>query len=81
MTEWLDSVPCNKILAFSADCLHIEQTFGALLLTRQLLAQCLAEKIESAGWDMGFCNAVARRLLFENASALYQLESVTAYEG
>ena len=72
--EWLDSVPANKLLAFSADCLHIEQTYGTLLLTRRLLAQVLAEKIENDDWDEGLANSVAGRLLYRNAVDLYQLD-------
>ena len=74
--EWLDSVPANKILAFSADCLHIEQTYGTLLLTRRLLAQTLAEKIENDGWDGSFATSIAQQLLSRNAVELYQLENI-----
>lgn len=73
LDEWLDSVPANKILAFGADCLHIEQTFGALLLTRRLLAQVLAGKVREAGWTQGLARNVARRLLHDNAAELYGL--------
>ena len=34
------------VLARSCDCLCVEQTYSALLLTRRLIAQTLAEKIE-----------------------------------
>ena len=74
--EWLDSVPANKLLAFSADCLHIEQTFGTLLLTRRLLAQTLAEKIENDDWDETLAKSVATRLLSRNAAELYRLDAI-----
>jgi uncharacterized protein len=73
MAEWLDSVPANKIMAFGADCLHIEQTFGALLLTRRLLAQVLAGKVQDMDWDEGLARSVARGLLHDNAAELYGL--------
>jgi predicted TIM-barrel fold metal-dependent hydrolase len=73
MAEWLDAVPASKILAFSADCLHVEQTYGALLLARRLLAQCLAEKADEAGWDLSLCLEVARWLMYSNAAELYRL--------
>lgn len=73
MSEWLDSVPSNKILAFSADCLHIEQTYGALLFTRHLLAQTLTEKIESEGWSEELAQVVAVHLMSQNAAELYNL--------
>jgi uncharacterized protein len=75
--EWLDSVPMNKILAFGADCLCVEQTYGALLLTRRLLAQTLTEKIEQDGWSVRLAEEVARRLLCQNAVDLYRLDMTT----
>jgi len=74
--EWLDSVPANKLLAFGADCLHIEQTYGALLLTRRLLAQTLVRKIENDAWAEGLAKGVTRQLLSRNAAELYQLEAI-----
>lgn len=75
LSEWLDGVPANKLLAFSADCLHIEQTYGTLLLTRRLLAQTLVKKIESDDWDEALAKSVAARLLHHNAAELYQLDT------
>ena len=74
LSEWLDSVPANKLLAFSADCLHIEQTYGALLLTRYLLSQMLVDKIDRDNWSEALAKVVAERLLYRNAQELYQLD-------
>jgi len=71
--EWLDAVPAGKILAVGADCAHVEQTLGALLLTRHQLALVLADKIRDAGWTPGLAEAVARRLLGGNGRDLYRL--------
>lgn len=73
MGEWLDSVPMNKILAFGADCLHIEQTLGALILTRRLLTQAFADKIAESGWSESLALECATRLLHRNAVELYRL--------
>ena len=72
--EWLDSVPMNKITAFSADCLHVEQTYGALVFTRRLLASVFQEKIDHADWDLKLCKGVAKNLLENNAVDIYHLE-------
>jgi uncharacterized protein len=74
MGEWLDSVPMNKILAFGADCLHIEQTYGALVLTRQLLSRVMAEKIAGSGWSEALALECAVRLMSKNAAEVYRLE-------
>lgn len=71
--EWLDAVPASKILAVGADCAHVEQTLGALLLTRRQLALVLAEKVRDSGWTPGLAESVARRLLGGNGRALYRL--------
>ena len=49
MGEWLDAVPASKLLAVGAHCLHVEQTLGALLLTRRHLALALADKVGDGG--------------------------------
>jgi predicted TIM-barrel fold metal-dependent hydrolase len=74
MAEWLDAVPANKLLAVGADCLHVEQTLGALLLTRRQLALALADKVGDGGWSMPLAEVVGRRLLARNAQELYRLD-------
>jgi hypothetical protein len=74
MGEWLDAVPANKLLAVGADCLHVEQTLGALLLTRRHLALALADKVSDGGWPMPLAEEVGRRLLARNALELYELD-------
>ena len=71
--EWLDSVPMNKILAFGADCLHIEQTLGALILTHRQLTRALTDKITESGWSESMALECASRVLSRNALELYRL--------
>jgi uncharacterized protein len=72
--EWLDTVPMNKITAFSADCRHVEQTYGALILTRRLLASVFQEKLLRDDWGLEFCRTVAGNLLANNAVDIYNLD-------
>jgi hypothetical protein len=74
MGDWLDLVPANKLLAFGADCLHVEQTLGALLLTRRQLAHALAEKVSDADWPVSFAKKVGRRLLTQNPREIFSLD-------
>ncbi|MFO1539319.1 MAG: amidohydrolase family protein [Chloroflexota bacterium] len=71
--EWLDAVPASKILAVGADCAYVEQTLGALILTRHQLALVLADRIRDSGWTPGLAESVARRLLGSNGRDLYRL--------
>jgi hypothetical protein len=68
-------------LARSSDCLCVEQTYGALLLTRRLLAQTLAEKIERDQWNQRLAEAVAVRPLNSNPIDLYRLDVMIATGG
>ena len=74
MSEWLDAVPATKLLGFSADCTHVEQTLGALILTRRQLALALADKIRDADWSTPLAEYVGRRVLYQNARDLYRLD-------
>lgn len=73
MTEWLDAVPASKLLAFGADCQYVEQTLGALLLTRRLLASALEAKVHESDWSATLAESVARRVLADNAREVYRL--------
>lgn len=74
MGEWLDAVPATKLLGFSADCAHVEQTLGALILTRRQLALALADKIRDADWSTPLAEDVGQRVLYQNARDLYRLD-------
>ena len=71
--DWLDSVPMNKILAFGADCLHVEQSLGALLLARQIIARVMVTKTADSNWEDALALDCAARLLSGNAAELYRL--------
>lgn len=74
MAEWLDAVPATKLLAVGADCLHVEQTLGALILTRRQLALTLADKVADSGWPLTLAQDVGSRLLGGNGAELYSLD-------
>ena len=64
----------TKLLAFGADCLCVEHSYGTLLLMRRMLAQTLAAKIEQDGRDVRLAEEVAARVLSRNAVDLYRLD-------
>jgi predicted TIM-barrel fold metal-dependent hydrolase len=77
MGEWLDAVPASKLLGVGADCAHVEQTLGAVILTRRQLALALAEKVRDQMWPIPLAESVARRVLGQNGRDLYRLEART----
>ena len=73
LNEWFDALPANKILAAGGDSNYAEGAYGHLQVARKIVADVLAEKVvsghfseEEAGWMM-------RRVLRENAKALFSL--------
>jgi len=39
-------IPLNKVALFGGDCFHIESVYGHLQIVKEILAQCLFERIE-----------------------------------
>lgn len=74
LSEWLEYVPHNKIIAFGGDSsLWIEHTVGDLIHTRINLAKVLAERVKEGESTEQEAVMIARRMLFDNAADLYGL--------
>jgi hypothetical protein len=71
LSEWLDSVPENKILAFGGDYLFVEGVYGHSIMAREDVARVLSEKVEEKSMTIEEAKAVARKLLRENAIKLF----------
>ncbi|MHB1151525.1 MAG: amidohydrolase family protein [Eubacteriales bacterium] len=50
-----------------------EESFGAMLAVRQVIAGTLARKIDNGMMDMEYAAMLAKRILFDNAKELYLL--------
>ncbi|MBN2289988.1 MAG: amidohydrolase [Candidatus Glassbacteria bacterium] len=72
--QWLETVPANKIMAFGGDYLFPEGAYGHSRVARQVVAETLAEKVESGYLSMAEAEQIARMLLRENAIRLFRLE-------
>ncbi len=68
--EWLEVMPSNRIM-WGADCIHVEGIYGATALTRQCLAEVLAEKIDRGDLLKDHAMRIARQIMRENALELY----------
>ncbi len=74
LSEWLEHVPHNKIIAFGGDsAFWIEHTVGDLIHTRVNLAKVLAERVSEGESTEDEAVHLAERMLFDNAAALYGL--------
>lgn len=68
--EWLDAVPSDRIM-WGADTVDAEGIYGATELTRECLAEALAEKVERGELQESDANRIGRQIMRENALKLF----------
>ena len=81
MSEYLETVPSNKILGFGGDFIYAELAYAHAKMARRAVAQVLAAKVAD-----GYCSEtkaleLGRRILYGNAAALgvYKREQTTRF--
>lgn len=74
LSEAVELVPANKILAFGADYeLPVEKVYGHLIMAREDIARALSPKIESGQMSFKQAVSVVQKWLKDNPKELYQL--------
>jgi hypothetical protein len=68
--EWLEVMPSDRIL-WGADCNHAEGIYGATVVTREVIAEVLAEKVARGDLLEEHAARIGRQILRENALALF----------
>lgn len=68
--EWLEMMPSNRIL-WGADAHHAEGIYGATSMTREVVAEVLAEKVERGDLTEPQADRIARQILRENALEIF----------
>lgn len=71
LSEWLDTVPGNKIFAFGGDCSFVEGVYAHAKLARQNVARVLREKIDEGAMTEKQAVGLGERLLRTNALELF----------
>lgn len=71
--HWLDMIPISKIFAFGGDYHFVEGVYAHAKITRQNVAQVLAQKIHERTFSEKQAYEFARKLLKENAESVYNL--------
>ncbi len=71
LSEWLDLLPSNKILAFGGDYIFVEGTYGHSRIARENVTMVLSEKVDSGALDIEEAVSIAHRILKENAENLF----------
>lgn len=70
--EWLGFVPYSKI-CLSTDATSVEECYGAMCITREVLSRVLKEKVESRQLNEETAMDAAKALLHDNSQRLYRL--------
>jgi predicted TIM-barrel fold metal-dependent hydrolase len=71
LSEWLDTIPSNKILGFGGDYRFIEGVYGHAVIARENIARVLTEKVEEGNYGKDEAVQLARKLLRGNAHDLF----------
>jgi predicted TIM-barrel fold metal-dependent hydrolase len=75
LSEALDILDGSQLM-IGTDAANLEETYGVAKYTRRVLAEVLAEKIESGFWTEEVALQAARRILYQNAAELYGLPPI-----
>jgi hypothetical protein len=73
--EAIEVLPNESRMMFGGDNWHIEETYGTITLFRRLIGEVLDEKVQSGYFPAEAAKRVARKILNENASAFFKIES------
>ena len=74
--ELIETVPGNKIMAFGGDSMTVEMAYGHAVMTRQVVARVLSEKVDEGYLSEDEAVVLARRMLRDNPASLYKLKAV-----
>ena len=70
LAERLDLLPLNKQIGFFTDAYSLEWTYGKAFVIRKVMAQVLADRIESGQYTRRDALDIAREILFETPQSL-----------
>ncbi|MDR0472899.1 MAG: amidohydrolase family protein [Treponema sp.] len=71
LSEWLDTVPCNKIIGFGGDYIFVEGVYGHLQIARQNIAETFSQKISDGIYSKNESLRYAKMILHDNADELF----------
>lgn len=75
LSEWLDTVPSNKILAFGGDYRFVEGAYGHAVMARRNVAATVQEKVDQGDIELRQVPYLASKILRENAKELFNLKN------
>jgi hypothetical protein len=74
LNEWIEAVPISKIMAFGGDQRCVENTYGNLLIAKQIVSDVLIEKVRNGYMSESEAKTVARMIMHDNGLNFYNLK-------
>jgi hypothetical protein len=76
LSEWLDTVPLNKISAFGGDYSTVDCVYGHQYMARENVAKSLCRKMTEGVMDLDEAKEIAGMLFYENPRTLFKLTGI-----
>lgn len=73
LSEWLESVPASKIIAFGGDMMVPENVYSELKLAKRIISNVLISKVRDGYLTEYEAKTIAKMILHDNAAQLYNL--------
>ena len=77
LSEWLETIPANKIMAFGGDYHNVENVYAELQVAKEVILEVLVNKVREGYFDEDEARQIARMLLYDNAVKIYNLKGKT----
>ncbi|WP_455368307.1 amidohydrolase family protein [[Eubacterium] cellulosolvens] len=71
LSEWIDTVPSNKILGFGGDYVFVEGSYGHSIIARENVSRVLIQKVENGDLKLDHAKSLAKKILRDNAINLF----------
>jgi hypothetical protein len=80
LTEWLDTVPSNKIFCFGGDYIFAEGTYGHSVIARENIARVITERVEEGALTEEQGIELAQKLLHNNAYKFFSCKTLLEHK-
>jgi predicted TIM-barrel fold metal-dependent hydrolase len=74
LSEWLETVPVSKIMAFGGDQRCAENTYGQLIIAKKIISEVLIKKVREGYLSENEAKSIAGSILHDNAVKFYNLK-------
>ena len=74
LSEWLETVPVSKIMAFGGDYQNIENIYGELVIAKEIITKVLSDKVRAGYFSESEAKIFAKMMLHDNAAKFYNIQ-------